>query len=109
MSQEPIHETVRRIVSNTIITQNEMRRAIGLPPIPFIHAYYHVEGVTDLNVFKKQAEKRRLAGQPSWIHMHKINEPCRKGCILINEKGVHIAKNREEDLDGGRQVGSGDE
>lgn len=96
MSQEEIHESVHRIVNNTIITQNEMRRALGLLPTAFIHASYHIEGVTDLRVLQKQAEKRLLAGEPSWIHMHKHGEPCVKGCTLVNEKGVHIAKSREE-------------
>jgi len=87
MADDSISEAVRSITRAHILSQNSMREMMGLEPRPFIHTYYHIDGVTDLSVFRKQAEKRKTQeGKPSWIHLHREGEGCRKGCTLINEK-----------------------
>lgn len=90
------------MIKGSIIPANKIREKLGLPRLPFVPAQYHIEGVTDLSVLIKQAVKQRDAGKSNWIHLHKVGDPCQKGCTLYY-------KNGEEELDGGREMGSGDE
>lgn len=80
-------ETLYGVSDQRIVSQNEIRRYMGLPPITIINASYHIDGVTDVSVFRKAAEKRRnQEKKPSWVHLHKKGKPCIKGCTLYRVK-----------------------
>lgn len=46
-----------------------------------MHQFYHMTGLTDLQVMKDQAEAKLKRNEESIVHLHKFNEPCMGKCI----------------------------